>query len=98
MIRSMRSWRPIGATPSRSTPPPRAPSSTLADRAGQGGGPIDAAVVGSGPNGLAAAPVLAGAGKSVRILPAGSTIRGGPPAPTPAPPRVLPHPRPLRPP
>src|SRR6202165_1335216 len=71
MSRSMRSWRPIAATPSRSTPPPRAPSSTLAD------GRLDAVVVGAGPNGFAAAIVLAGAGKSVRVLEAESTIGGG---------------------
>src|ERR1700682_5667720 len=71
MTRSMRSWRPTAATRSRSTPPPRAPSSTLADRR------VDAVVVGSGPNGFAAAIVLAGAGKSVRVLEAESSIGGG---------------------
>ena len=44
---------------------------------GQGGGPVDAVIVGAGPNGLAAAIVLAGAGKSVRLLEAESTIGGG---------------------
>ncbi|HYS20636.1 MAG TPA: NAD(P)/FAD-dependent oxidoreductase [Gemmatimonadales bacterium] len=43
---------------------------------GQGGG-LDAFVVGAGPNGLAAAIVLVGAGKSVRVLEAESTIGGG---------------------
>lgn len=38
---------------------------------------VDAVVVGAGPNGLAAAIVLAGAGKSVRLLEAESTIGGG---------------------
>jgi len=57
--------------PSRSKPRPRAPSSTLADSQ------LDAVVVGSGPNGLAAAIVLAGTGKSVRVLEAESTIGGG---------------------
>jgi phytoene dehydrogenase-like protein len=55
----------------RSTPRPRAPLSTLAESA------VDAVVVGSGPNGFAAAIVLAGAGKSVRLLEAESTIGGG---------------------
>ncbi len=44
---------------------------------GQGGGPVDAVIVGAGPNGLAAAIVLAAAGKSVRVLEAESTIGGG---------------------
>src|ERR1700737_997287 len=69
--RSMRASRPIAATPSRSKRPRRAPSSTLAE------GRVDAVVVGAGPNGLAAAIVLAEAGKSVRVLEAESTIGGG---------------------
>ena len=44
---------------------------------GQGGGSVDAIVVGAGPNGLAAAIVLTAAGKSVRVLEAESTIGGG---------------------
>src|SRR6202022_17116 len=38
---------------------------------------VDAVVVGAGPNGLSAAIVLAGFGKSVRVLEAESTIGGG---------------------
>src|ERR1700682_4231685 len=69
--RSMRSSRPTAATPSRSKRPRRAPSSTLAESR------VDAVVVGAGPNGLAAAIVLAGAGKAVRGLQAESTSGGG---------------------
>ncbi|TMF15851.1 MAG: NAD(P)/FAD-dependent oxidoreductase [Chloroflexi bacterium] len=57
--------------PSRSKRPRRAPSSTLADPR------FDAVVVGSGPNGLAAAIVFAGAGKSVNVLEAESIVGGG---------------------
>ena len=40
-------------------------------------GPLDAVVVGGGPNGLAAAIVLARAGKSVRLFEAEPTVGGG---------------------
>src|SRR5258708_37327681 len=90
MTRLMRSSRRTEAALCRSKRPRRAPSSTLADgprmfpspsSGGQGGGGrVDAIVVGAGPNGLAAAIVLAGVGKSVHVLEAESSIGGGAPS------------------
>src|SRR5258708_2560347 len=87
MTRLMRSSRRTEAALCRSKRPRRSPSSTLADgrrmfpspsSGGQGGGGrVDAIVVGAGPNGLAAAIVLAGVGKSVHVLEAESSIGGG---------------------
>ncbi|HEX3630739.1 MAG TPA: FAD-dependent oxidoreductase, partial [Candidatus Dormibacteraeota bacterium] len=57
----------------RQRPSPRWPADTGAKRANK----IDAVVVGSGPNGLAAAIQLAQAGKSVTVLEAEDSIGGG---------------------